>query len=85
MDGNRNIYYAVLYAYTPEILPTAHRATGYALCLVVNRLGGISGVLVGSYADVETVVPLFVVAGLYGALVVLSLILPFESRGRRTT
>ncbi|KAL4811386.1 major facilitator superfamily domain-containing protein [Aspergillus unguis] len=79
-----NIYYGTIYAYTPEILPSAHRATGYGLCVVVNRLGGIVGVLVGSYADVQTVVPLWICAGLYAALVVTSLLLPFESRGKRT-
>ncbi|KAL4933745.1 MFS transporter [Aspergillus undulatus] len=79
-----NIFYGTIYAYTPEILPSAHRATGYGLCVVVNRVGGIVGVLVGSYADVETVTPLWVCAGLYAALVVTSLLLPFESRGKRT-
>ncbi|KAL2821173.1 major facilitator superfamily domain-containing protein [Aspergillus granulosus] len=79
-----NIYYGTIYAYTPEILPSAHRATGYGLCVVVNRIGGIVGVLVGSYANVQTTVPLFICAGLYGALVVTSLLLPFESRGKRS-
>ncbi|BCS27349.1 MFS transporter [Aspergillus puulaauensis] len=78
-----NIYYGTIYAYTPEILPSAHRATGYGLCVVVNRVGGIIGVLVGSYANVETTVPLFVCAGLYAALIVTSLLLPFESQGKR--
>ncbi|SPO00365.1 related to synaptic vesicle transporter SV2 (major facilitator superfamily) [Cephalotrichum gorgonifer] len=49
-----NIYYGTIYAYTPEILPSAHRATGYGLCVVLNRVGGILGVLVGSYANGET-------------------------------
>jgi hypothetical protein len=79
-----NIYYGTIYAYTPEILPSAHRATGYGLCVVLNRIGGIVGVLFGSYANVETVVPLWICAGLYGALVFTSLLLPFESRGKRT-
>ncbi|KAG8407913.1 hypothetical protein J3458_020222 [Metarhizium acridum] len=79
-----NIYYGTIYAYTPEILPSAHRATGYGLCVVVNRIGGILGVLVGSYADVETTAPLFVCAALFGLLVVLSILLPFESRGKRS-
>ncbi|KAL4787702.1 major facilitator superfamily domain-containing protein [Aspergillus varians] len=79
-----NIFYGTIYAYTPEILPSAHRATGYGLCVVVNRIGGIIGVLVGSYANVETTVPLFVCAGLYAALIVTSLLLPFESRGKRS-
>ena len=79
----RNIYYGTIYAYTPEILPSAHRATGYALCVVLNRVGGVVGVLVGSYANVETVAPLFVCAGLFGLLVILSLLLPLESRRKR--
>ncbi|KAL1965891.1 hypothetical protein VTN77DRAFT_5024 [Rasamsonia byssochlamydoides] len=79
-----NIYYGTIYAYTPEILPSAHRATGYGICVVLNRVGGIVGVLVGSYANVETTAPLFICAGLYGALVVTSLLLPFESRGKRS-
>lgn len=73
-----------IYAYTPEILPSAHRATGYGLCVVMNRVGGIIGVLIGSYANVETTAPLFVCAGLFGLLIVLSLALPFESRGKRS-
>ncbi|GKZ76286.1 hypothetical protein AnigIFM56816_005265 [Aspergillus niger] len=79
-----NIYYSTIYAYTPEILPAAHRATGYAVCVVLNRVGGIVGVLVGSYANVDTVAPLFICAGLYGGLVITSLLLPFESRGKGT-
>ncbi|UKZ46126.1 hypothetical protein TrVGV298_000324 [Trichoderma virens] len=79
-----NIYYGTIYAYTPEILPAAHRATGYGVCVVLNRVGGILGVLVGSYANVETTAPLFVCAALFGLLVILSLILPFESRGKRS-
>lgn len=80
----RNIYYGTIYAYTPEILPSAHRATGYGLCVVANRIGGIFGVLVGGYANVETTAPLFICASLSGLLVILSLLLPFESRGKRT-
>ncbi|KAL9619885.1 MAG: hypothetical protein Q9160_005532 [Pyrenula sp. 1 TL-2023] len=79
-----NIYYGTIYAYTPEILPSAHRATGYGVCVVLNRVGGITGVLTGSYANVETTAPLFVCAGLFALLIVLSLALPFESRGKRS-
>lgn len=79
-----NIYYGTIYAYTPEILPSAHRATGYGICVVLNRVGGITGVLIGSYANVETTAPLFVCAGLFALLIVLSLALPFESRGKRS-
>jgi Major Facilitator Superfamily len=79
-----NIYYGTIYAYTPEILPSAHRATGYGLCVVLNRVGGIIGVLIGSYTNVTTTTPLWVCAGLYGALIFTSLLLPFESMGKRT-
>ncbi|KAF2036391.1 putative sugar transporter [Setomelanomma holmii] len=79
-----NIYYGTIYAYTPEILPSAHRATGYGMCVVLNRVGGITGVLIGSYANVETTAPLFVCASLFGLLVLLSLLLPFETRGKRS-
>ncbi|CAI7617822.1 unnamed protein product [Penicillium crustosum] len=78
-----NIYYGTMYAYTPEILPSAHRATGYAICVIFNRVGGIVGVIVGSYANVETTTPLFVCAALYALLIILSVLLPFESRGKR--
>ena len=49
----------------------------------MNRVGGIVGVLVGSYANIETTAPLFVCAGLFGLLILLSLLLPFESRQKR--
>ena len=49
----------------------------------MNRVGGIAGVLVGSYANVETTAPLFVCAGLFGLLILLSLLLPFETRQKR--
>lgn len=49
----------------------------------MNRVGGIVGVLIGSYANVETTAPLFVCAGLFGLLIFLSLLLPFESRQKR--
>lgn len=73
-----------MYAYTPEILPSAHRATGYAICVIFNRVGGIVGVLVGSYTNVQTTMLLFVCAALFAVLIVLSVLLPFESRGKRT-
>ncbi|KAK9369045.1 putative sugar transporter [Lipomyces kononenkoae] len=79
-----NIYYGTIYAYTPEILPSAHRATGYGICVVLNRVGGIVGVLVGSYANVETVVPLWICGALFGTLIITSLLLPFESMGKRS-
>jgi len=83
-NRNRNIYVSVIYAYTPEVLPSAHRATGFALCVASNRFAGIVGILIGSYANVNTTVPLFICAALYGLLIILSVLLPFEPRGKRS-
>ena len=66
------------------MLPSAHRATGFAICVVSNRFGGIIGILVGSFANVRTTAPLFICAGLYGLTIFLCLLLPFEPRGRRS-
>jgi Major Facilitator Superfamily. len=78
-----NIYYSTLYAYTPEVFPSAHRATGYGLCVIINRIGGVIAILIGSYANVNTTAPLFVCASLYAILVLTSLMLPLETRGKR--
>ncbi|KAM3480180.1 hypothetical protein MY8738_005076 [Beauveria namnaoensis] len=36
-----NIYYGTLYAYTPEVLPSAHRGTGNGVAVALNRIMGI--------------------------------------------
>lgn len=35
-----NIYYGTLYAYTPEVLPSAHRGTGNGIAIGFNRIMG---------------------------------------------
>ncbi|KAF1822432.1 uncharacterized protein K489DRAFT_371270 [Dissoconium aciculare CBS 342.82] len=42
-----NIYYGTLYAYTPEVLPSAHRGTGNGIAIACNRIMGIMSALVG--------------------------------------
>ena len=37
----QNIYYGTLYAYTPEVLPSAHRGTGNGISIGLNRIMGI--------------------------------------------
>jgi hypothetical protein len=46
-----NIYYGTLYAYTPEVLPSAHRATGNGVAVACNRVMGIVSAVVATYAD----------------------------------
>ena len=55
-----NIYYGTLYAYTPEVLPSAHRGTGNGIAIGWNRIMGIMSAVVATYADVSHV-PLIIV------------------------
>jgi MFS family permease len=77
-----NIYYGTLYAYTPEVLPSAHRGTGNAITVACNRIMGIVAALVGTYADLSSSVPIYVCAASFAGLAVLSFLFPFEPRGK---
>ena len=44
----KNIYYGTLYAYTPEVLPSAHRGTGNGISIGFNRLMGIMSAVVAT-------------------------------------
>ncbi len=57
-----NIYYGCLYAYTPEVLPSAHRATGNGIAVSFNRIMGIIAAVVGIVADTSTPVPIYICA-----------------------
>lgn len=41
-----NIYYVTLYAYTVEVLPSAHRGTGNGIAVALNRLMGTCSALI---------------------------------------
>ncbi|KAF2820156.1 MFS general substrate transporter [Ophiobolus disseminans] len=73
-----NIYYGTLYAYTPEALPSAHRATGNGTAVACNRFFGIISVVIATFADTSTSVPIYLCAALFGGLAVISVIFPFE-------
>lgn len=45
----QNIYYGTLYAYTPEVLPSAHRGTGNGISIGFNRLMGIMSAVVATW------------------------------------
>jgi hypothetical protein len=49
-----NIYYGTLYAYTPEVLPSAHRGTGNGIAIGWNRVMGILSAVIATVADVST-------------------------------
>lgn len=48
-----NIYYGTLYAYTPEVLPSAHRGTGNGIAIGWNRIMGIISAVIATVADVS--------------------------------
>jgi hypothetical protein len=79
------IYYGVLYGYTAETLPSAHRATGNGIAVAFCRLAGAMSAVVATYADPTTVAPVFICAALYGGLAVCAFLLPFEPYGKRAS
>jgi MFS family permease len=48
-----NIYYGTLYAYTPEVLPSAHRGTGNGIAIGWNRIMGILSAVIATVSDVS--------------------------------
>ncbi|KAH7320273.1 major facilitator superfamily domain-containing protein [Stachybotrys elegans] len=80
-----NIYYGTLYAYTPEVLPSAHRGTGNGVAVACNRIMGIISAVVATTADTSTPAPLYICAALFLALTIVSCLFPFEPYGRRSS
>ncbi|CAG9956996.1 unnamed protein product [Clonostachys rosea f. rosea IK726] len=80
-----NIYYATLYAYTAEVLPSAHRATGGGIAVSYNRIMGIVSAFVASSGNTATAVPLYVCAALFGGLGLIAAVFPFEPNGQRSS
>lgn len=80
-----NVYYGTLYAYTPEVLPSAHRATGNGIAVACNRVMGILSAVIATVANTSTSVPIFLCAALYVALAAISIAFPYEPYGRRSS
>ncbi|KAF7530959.1 hypothetical protein G7054_g9324 [Neopestalotiopsis clavispora] len=80
-----NIYYGTLYAYTPEVLPSAHRATGNGVAVACNRVMGIISAVVGTTANTSTSAPIYVCAALFIGMAAVSASFPFEPYGRRSS
>jgi MFS family permease len=80
-----NIYYGTLYAYTPEVLPSAHRGTGNGIAIGLNRIMGIMSAIVATYANTNTPVPIYICAALYAIMAFVAVIFPFEPYGSRSS
>jgi MFS family permease len=80
-----NVYYGTLYAYTPEVLPSAHRATGNGISVACNRVMGIMSAVIATYADPNTSAPMYICAALFIAMAIVSALFPYEPYGRRSS
>ncbi|KAK4624365.1 MFS siderochrome iron transporter 1 [Fulvia fulva] len=80
-----NIYYGTLYAYTPEVLPSAHRGTGNGISIGLNRIMGIMSAVIATYADTSTPVPIYLCAALYIVMATVAGCFPFEPMGNRSS
>ncbi|KAF2106446.1 major facilitator superfamily domain-containing protein [Lophiotrema nucula] len=80
-----NIYYGTLYAYTPEVLPSAHRGTGNGIAIGWNRIMGIMSAVIATYADTSTPVPIYICAALYILMAAVAAVFPFEPYGHRAS
>lgn len=80
-----NVYYGTLYAYTPEVLPSAHRATGNGVAIACNRVMGILSAVIATVADTSTSAPIFICAALLIAMGLVAAVFPFEPYGRRSS
>ncbi|QUC16201.1 uncharacterized protein UV8b_00442 [Ustilaginoidea virens] len=80
-----NIYYGTLYAYTPEVLPSAHRGTGNGVAVACNRIMGIISAVVATEANTATSAPLYVCATMFIVAAIVSALFPFEPYGRRSS
>lgn len=78
-----NIYYGTLYAYTAEIFPSGHRATGTGIAIGLNRIMGMISAVIAAEAGTDTVAPLYICAGLFILMAIVSATFPFEPYGRR--
>lgn len=79
-----NVYYGTLYAYTPEVLPSAHRATGNGIAVACNRVMGILSAVVATYANPASSPPIYICAALFIVMAIVATIFPFEPYGRRS-
>lgn len=72
------VYYAVIFAYSPEVMPSTARATGNSLCIMSTRIASVMAPIIAWYADTLSQVPIWICGAFVGAIGVVALFLPFE-------
>lgn len=78
------IHYGTLFAYTPEVMPSAHRATGYGLSVSIARIFGTIAPVIAYYGDTASSAPIYVMAALFAGLAVVSVLFPYEISGHNS-
>ncbi|KAF2148108.1 putative sugar transporter [Myriangium duriaei CBS 260.36] len=73
-----NGLYGIVYAYTPEVLPSQSRATGAGLLMACGRLASMFTPFIATYADVTSSVPIWVACGIFVAMGCVAAALPFD-------
>ena len=76
------IFWGVLYCYTAEVLPSAHRGTGYGIISCAYRLTGLLAPIIYTFATSNVNAPVFVSATMYVAAGLLTLAAPYEPQGK---
>lgn len=79
-----NIYYGTLFAYTPEVLPSAHRATGNGMCVAIARGLGAIAPVVAFYSGTATPTPIYVMAAVFAVMAIVAACFPYEVRGKHS-
>ncbi|KAF9260998.1 MFS general substrate transporter [Marasmius fiardii PR-910] len=77
-----NIMLAVMYALSTEIFPAIHRGTGNGLVTVVSFVFAIIAPVIALYANITTAVPVYIAGALHVFAGLLTLLLPYEPRGK---
>ncbi|EMG47672.1 SPAPB1E7.08c Uncharacterized MFS-type transporter PB1E7.08c [Candida maltosa Xu316] len=77
------IYYGVIYAYTPEVMPSAARTTGNALCLFCTRICTAMCPIIAYFGNTYSSVPIWVCGAAVGVIGIIALALPYEPSKNR--
>ena len=72
------IYYGVIYAYTPEVMPSVARATGNAMCLLCTRVATAIVPVIAYFSNTASAVPIWICGACVGLIGLIALLLPFE-------
>ncbi|CAK9442138.1 uncharacterized protein LODBEIA_P58810 [Lodderomyces beijingensis] len=72
------IYYAVLYAYTPEVFPSVARGTGNAIAIAFTRLAAVITPIIAYYSNTSSSVPIWICGACIGVIGLLALLFPYE-------